>query len=106
MELIKDFFRSAQLIRFDASVDYGFGDAAVTAVTYGIFWQLMTVVNENVIRRYFLNDKVNVAFAPHYTEKIFEYKIYLSVKIKIVTYIKLYRRAKRLIKTINTEGKN
>lgn len=104
--LIKDFFALASLVRLDVSADYGTGDAAVTAICYGIAWQIITPLHEFVIKKYDAEGKINAALTPYYNEKKFEYRVFLQTKIKIFDWIKLYRRGKKLVKLIDTEGKN
>ncbi len=104
--LLKDFFGLAALVRLDISAGYGTGDAAVTAICYGIAWQIITPLHEFVIKKYDAEGKINAAITPYFDEKKFEYRIFLQTKIRLLDWIKLYCRGKKLIKLIDTEGKN
>ena len=58
--IVNEIFKSGNVKRFDIAIDYGTGDAAVTAISYGIIWQVITVVYKTLINKYLLNDIVNL----------------------------------------------
>ena len=77
-------------------MDYGFGNAAITGITGGIIWGVISNVC-CIIHKYVNNikDVLNVAVKPHYTEQIFEYNIKLVFYVRIVSLFKLLKHIKR-----------
>ena len=65
-------------------MDYGFGNAAITGITGGIIWGLISNVC-CIIHKYADNikDVINIAVKPHYTEQVFEYKINIVFYVRI-----------------------
>lgn len=88
----------------DISLDYGFGDAAVTGVTGGIVWGLISNICGFVSRFIDINSFTNIAVKPHYTEKILDYKVNFVFYIRILNLLKTYKRIKRFKKTL--EGRD
>ena len=90
--------------KLDFSLDYGFGDAAVTGVTGGIIWGLISNICSFVGRFIDINSFANIAVKPHYTEKIFDYKINFVFNIRILNLLKTYKHIMRFKKTL--EGRD
>ena len=84
--------------QFDIAVDYGTGDAAATAISYGIIWQIIAVIYKTVINKYLLSNIVNIAITPDYNNAGFDYKLRVVAKIKLYDYIKIIRRILKLVK--------
>lgn len=90
--------------KLDISLDYGFGDAAVTGITGGIIWGLISNICGFAGRYIDVNSFTNIAVKPHYTEKILDYNITFVFYIRTLNLIKTYRRVKRFKKTL--EGRD
>lgn len=88
----------------DVSLDYGFGDAAVTGVTGGIVWGLISNICGFAGRFIDINSFTNIAVKPHYTEKIHDYKVNFVFYIRILNLLKTYKHIKRFKKTL--EGRD
>lgn len=103
--ILKYINKTFNIKRIDFSLDYGFGNAAITGITGGIIWGVISNVC-CIIHKYVNNikDVLNVAVKPHYTEQIFEYNIKLVFYVRIVSLFKLLKHIKRFKNTL--EGRN
>ena len=83
------------------SLDYGFGNAAITGITGGIIWGLISNVC-CIIHKYADNIKeiMNIAVKPHYTEQVFEYKIDIVFYVRVKDLIKVLKHIKRFKNTL------
>ena len=98
ISIVKDIFKHGNVKQFDIAVDYGTGDAAATAISYGIIWQIIAVIYKTVINKYLLSNIVNIAITPDYNNAGFDYKLRVVAKIKLYDYIKIIRRILKLVK--------
>ncbi|MBQ6906892.1 MAG: DUF2953 domain-containing protein [Clostridia bacterium] len=83
----------------DFSIDYGFGDAAVTGIFDGILWGLISFTSSFLNKYIDIKNILNIAVKPHYTDKIFEYKSEIIIYVKLKNLIKLLKYINRMKKT-------
>ncbi len=86
--------------KLDISLDYGFDDAALTGITGGIIWSLISGLSGFVGRYIDFKKFTNIAVKPYYTEKILEFKLDLVFDVSLYNYIKTKRLIKRFKKTL------
>ena len=92
--------RTVSVEKFDVSLDYGFDDAALTGITGGIIWTVISGVCGLVGRFIDIKKFTNIAVKPHYTEKIIDFKLELVFNVSIYNYLKTKRLLKRFKKTL------
>lgn len=86
--------------RIDVSLDYGFGDAALTGITGGIIWGLVSNICALVEKYIDINNYTNVAVKPYYTEKIFDFNSEFVFSVRIFYFLKLLKHIKRFVNTL------
>ncbi len=96
--VIKEIFANCCLERCDLSVTFGTGDAALTAILYGVGWQLITAVYSKVIKNEDLRKNINIAFTPMYEDTLFSYKTDIKLKVIIIKHLKLFLRGYKIYK--------
>lgn len=92
--------RTVSIEKLDVSLDYGFDDAALTGITGGIIWTVISGVCGLVGRFIDIKKFTNIAVKPHYTEKIIDFKLELVFNVSIYNYLKTKRLIKRFKKTL------
>ncbi|MEE1043036.1 MAG: DUF2953 domain-containing protein [Clostridia bacterium] len=92
--------KTVDVKRFDVSLDYGFGDAALTGITGGIIWGLISNICAFLDRYIDINNYANVAVKPYYTEKIFEFNSEFVFSVRIFYLMKLLKHFKRFVNTL------
>ena len=103
--ILKYLNKTFDIKKISVSLDYGFGNAAITGITGGIIWGLISNTC-CIIHKYANNikDVLNIAVKPHYTQQIFEYNIEFVFYVRIVNFIKALKHIKRFKNTL--EGRN
>jgi len=96
--VIKEIINNCNLERCDLSVVFGTGDAALTAILYGVGWQLITAVYSKVIKFGEIRKNINIAFTPKYEETVFSYKIDTILKVTLFKHLKLLLRGYKIFK--------
>lgn len=86
--------------KLDIALDYGFDDAALTGITGGIIWTLISGVSGFVGRFIDIKKFTNIAVKPYYTEKILDFKLELVFSVRILHLLKTIRHIKRFKKTL------
>ena len=84
----------------DISLDYGFGDAAITGITGGIIWGLISNICGFISKYININEFTNIAVKPYYTEKIFNFKLDFVFSARILYLIKTVKHIKRFKNTL------
>lgn len=102
--ILKYIKKTFSIKKLDVSLDYGFGDAALTGITSGIIWGLISNSCSFVGRFIDINNFTNIAIKPQYTEKTLDYKVNFIFYIKILNLLKAYKHFKRFKKTL--EGRD
>ena len=98
--ILKYINKTVNIKRIDVSLDYGFGDAALTGITGGIIWGVISNICAFVGNYIDINNNTNVAVKPHYTDKIFDFKSEVVISVRIRHLIKLIKHVKRFINTL------
>lgn len=78
-------------LKLEIDLDYGFEDAYVTAVSYGIFYSIYPVIL-GVMTPYFTIEKENLNIKPHFNKRIFTFEIksIFFMSIAKIMYIYVY----------------
>lgn len=98
ISILQELERKLEFKIFNLSVTFGFGDAAVTGIANGFVWSGINGI-VSIIRRYVdLNDKINIAVFPHYTESCFDVDICVIFDTRFIRMFGILKRAKRLYK--------
>lgn len=97
VSIFKDIFKCAQVNQLNFAIDFGTGDASLTAISYGVIWQIIAVLYKSVINKHKMNDIVNIAITPDYENCKFNYKIKLIANIKLFNFIKIIGRIKKVV---------
>ena len=92
--------KTVSVKNLDISLDYGFDDAALTGITGGIIWTVISAVSSFVGRFIDIKKFTNIAVKPYYTEKILDFKLEFVCKIRILHLLKTLRHIKRFKKTL------
>lgn len=105
--IIKHIKNTFSLRRIDFALDYGFGDAAVTGVSGGVIWVLISGIASLVGKYIDIKKYVNIAVKPHYTEKIFEYNGMVALDVRtyhLLSALRLIIRFRKTLKGGNING--
>ena len=86
--------------KLNISLDYGFDDAAITGVTGGVIWSLISALSAFVERYIDFRKFTNVAVKPHYTEKILEFNLECDLFVSFYHCYKIIKHFKRFKKTL------
>lgn len=92
--------KTVSMKKLDIALDYGFDDAALTGITGGIIWTLISGVSGFVGRFIDIKRFTNIAVKPYYTEKIIDFKLEFVFKVRILHLLKTLRHVKRFKKTL------
>ena len=92
--------KTVSIEKLDVSLDYGFDDAALTGITGGIIWTVISGVCGLVGRFIDIKKFTNIAVKPHYTEKIIDFKLELVFNVSVYNYLKTKRLINRFKKTL------
>ena len=92
--------RTFDVKRLDVALDYGFGDAAVTGIMGGGIWLVLSNAAAFVSKYIDVNDILNIAVKPHYTEKIIEFKVNFVFTVRVYHLIHTLRHILRFTKTL------
>ena len=84
----------------DISLDFGFNDAALTGITGGIIWTLISAVSAFVGRFIDFKRFTNIAVKPYYTENILDFKLEFVFYVRILNFLKMLKHIKRFKKTL------
>lgn len=88
----------------DISLDYGFDDAALTGITGGIIWTLISVISAFIGRFIDFKRFTSIAVKPYYTEKILDFKLEFVFYVRILNLLKMLKHIKRFKKIL--EGRD
>ena len=72
--------------RLDISLDYGFDDAAMTGITGGVIWSLISGLSAFVGRFIDFRKFTNIAVKPYYTEEILDFNLECVFDVSIYNY--------------------
>lgn len=86
--------------KLDVSLGYGFGDAALTGITGGIIWGFISNICGFVGKYININEFINVAVKPYYTEKMLDFKVDFVFSVRILYLIKTAKHIKRFKNTL------
>lgn len=92
--------KTISIKRLDISLDYGFDDAALTGITGGIIWILISGIFSFAGRFIDVKRFTNIAVKPYYTEKILDFKLEFVFSVRILHLLKTIRHVKRFKKTL------
>lgn len=98
--ILRHIKRTFDVKRLDVALDYGFGDAAVTGIMGGGIWLVLSNAAAFVSKYIDVNDILNIAVKPHYTEKIIEFKINFVFTVRVYHLIHTLRHILRFTKTL------
>ena len=98
--ILRHIRRTFDVKRLDVALDYGFGDAAVTGITGGGIWIVLSNAAAFVSKYIDINDILNIAVKPHYTEKIIEFKLNFAFTVRVYHLNYALRLVLRFIKTL------
>ena len=98
--ILRHIRRTFDVKRLDVALDYGFGDAAVTGITGGGIWIVLSNAAAFVSKYIDVNDILNIAVKPHYTEKIIEFKLNFAFTVRVYHLNYALRLVLRFIKTL------
>ena len=98
--ILRHIKRTFYVDRLDVSLDYGFGDAAVTGITGGGIWLVLSNASAFLSKYINVNDVLNIAVKPHYTEKIIDFKVNFVFTIRVYHLIHTLRHILRFTKTL------
>ena len=98
--ILRHIKRTFDVKRLDVALDYGFGDAAVTGITGGGIWLVLSNAAAFVSKYIDVNDILNIAVKPHYTEKIIEFKVNFIFTVRVYHLIHTLRHILRFTKTL------
>ena len=96
--------KTVSVKRLDIALDYGFDDAALTGITGGVLWTLVSGVSGFIGKYIDIKKYTNIAIKPYYTEKILNFKLEFVFSVRILHLLKTLRHAKRFKKTL--EGRS
>ena len=98
--ILRHIKRTFDVKRLDVALDYGFGDAAVTGIMGGGIWLVLSNAAAFVSKYIDVNDILNIAVKPHYTEKIIEFKLNFAFTVRVYHLNYALRLVLRFIKTL------
>lgn len=98
--ILRHIKRTFDVKRLDVALDYGFGDAAVTGIMGGGIWLVLSNAAAFVSKYIDVNDILNIAVKPHYTEKIIEFKVNFEFTVRVYHLIHTLRHILRFTKTL------
>ena len=98
--ILRHIRRTFDVKRLDVALDYGFGDAAITGITGGGIWIVLSNAAAFVSKYIDVNDILNIAVKPHYTEKIIEFKLNFAFTVRVYHLNYALRLVLRFIKTL------
>ena len=98
--ILRHIRRTFAIKRLDLALDYGTGDAAVTGISSGALWTLISGVSAYVGRYLSIKDILNIAVKLNYTEKVFNYKINFVFTAKVYHLLQTVRLVLRFTKTL------
>lgn len=98
--ILRHIKRTFDVKRLDVALDYGFGDAAVTGIMGGGIWLVLSNAAAFVSKYIDVNDILNIAVKPHYTEKIIEFKVNFVFTVRVYHLIHTLRHILRFTKTL------
>lgn len=102
--IIKYVKKTVEFKSVDFSLDYGLGNAALTGLSGGIVWGLISNVSGFIGKFIDIKSFTNVAVKPHYTEKVLDYRLKIIIYVSIINLLKTYRHIKRFKKTLEGRG--
>jgi len=82
------------------SIDYGFDDAAITGISNGIIWGIVSIATSFIYKYIDLRKYLNIAITPHYDHSQFRYKLDFSGRVSLKNFIEFSKHISRLINTI------
>jgi len=85
-EAIKYIVGKLEISSLKFYLKFGVGDAALTAILYGLFWSIIGLIF-NVILISKETDNININIYPDFSERIYEVDFLCIIKIKIVHII-------------------
>ena len=87
-----------EISKFDYSMRFGFGDAAITGIANGFFWNVVTFVI-NILEKFFEIKKIsNIAILPEFTENVFETKYTVEFSGRFYKFIKPTLNIRKFLK--------
>ena len=92
--------KTVSIKKLDIALDYGFDDAALTGITGGIIWTLISGISGFVGQFIDVKRFTNIAVKPHYTEKVLDFKLEFVFSVRILHLLKTVRHIKRFKKTL------
>lgn len=92
--------KTVSVKRLDIALDYGFDDAALTGITGGVLWTLVSGVSGFIGKYIDIKKLTNIAIKPYYTEKILDFKLEFVFSVRILHLLKTLRHVKRFKKTL------
>lgn len=96
ISLLKESSRMFDYKVFNVSVNFGFGDAAVTGIANGVVWSGITGM-VTLLKRYIdIENKTNIAVYPNYTQACFDVDSCLVLETRIIRFLSIAPRAKKL----------
>lgn len=98
--ILRHIRRTFAIKRLDIALDYGTGDAAVTGITSGALWALISGISAFVGRYINIKDILNIAVKLNYTERVFNYKINFVFTARVYHLLQTARLVLRFTKTL------
>ena len=98
--ILRHIRRTFGMKRLDVSIDYGTGDAAVTGITSGALWALISSVSAYVGRYINIKNILNIAVKLNYTERVLNYKINFVFTARVYHLLKTVKLVLRFTKTL------
>lgn len=95
-DILKTVAKKADIRQINTAVTYGFGNAAITGMTNGFIWTSVTAV-VTVVKRYIdIEKKLNLAVYPEFTKDCFDVYLFVDMRVRIASFLKIAYRAKKL----------
>ena len=103
ISILKTLGQKFDIKKLDISVNFGFGDAAVTGIANVFIWNGVNAIVHFLEKYINITDKTNIAIYPNYTESCFEPNFELVFDVKLISFIGLILRMKELHKRKQSE---
>ncbi|OQB15915.1 MAG: hypothetical protein BWY15_00041 [Firmicutes bacterium ADurb.Bin193] len=98
VSILQEAQRRFDIKKLNFSVDFGFGDAAVTGIASGFLWGCVGGASAFLKKYWELDKKLNIALCPQFTKTCFEMNINLIFYSRPIKMIEIVKRIVRLCK--------
>lgn len=103
ISILKSFGQKFDIINLNISVDFGFGDAAITGIASGFIWNGISAIVSFVKKHIDIEGKTNIAVYPNYIESCFEANCQLVFNVRLISFLGIILRARDFYKRNKSE---